>query len=76
MANLDRSEEQTQKEKIRREKTQGKKKGRRTKNEDKCKKKKEYEKYKQIRNMKINFNSQPFFLLHVFEKMSEKISNL
>lgn len=75
MANLDRSEEQTQKEKIRREKTQGKKKGRRTKNEDKCKKKK-YENYKQIRNMKINFNSQPFFLLHVFEKMSEKISNL
>lgn len=67
LANLDRSEEQTQKEKIRREKTQGKKKGRRTKNEDKYKKKK-YENYKQIRNMKINFNSQPFFLLHVFEE--------
>lgn len=76
MANLDRSEEQTQKKRYVEKKRRGKRKDDERKTKTNVKKKKEYEKYKQIRNMKINFNSQPFFLLHVFEKMSEKISNL
>lgn len=76
LANLDRSEEQTQKKRYVEKKRRGKRKDDERKTKTNVKKKKNMKKYKQIRNMKINFNSQPFFLLHVFEKMSEKISNL